>query len=431
MSRFTRHNRSRAVTTSHDSHFSSSMSASFAASRTMLGVLAAAFTLSACGSDSASTPQDSARAASASDSLSRSAAGNTSNTPLVLGVRDLAVVVEQPLRAGIEVTGSLDPAERVEVKAQIAGQLARVTVERGTAVRRGQALTSFESGALRAQVASAQAAVAARARDLEAIDTLYKRGAASQQDFVNARAARDAAEAQLAQVRETLERATVLAPIGGQVSEKLVSTGEAVQSGAHLFTIINSDVLELAGQMAAADAAQVRVGQRVLLTLEAYPGREVQGRVDRIDPVANPATRQVTAYIRVQNTRDPVVAGLFATGRILTGQSAAAASAQTSAATSSLAVPSGAVRGEGSDTVVYVVADGRVQRRLVSVGARDALTGLSEVRSGLRAGERVLIAPGAAPRDGAAVQVVSPAVVPPTGASPADSAMPTSTGPRS
>ncbi|MBL0890676.1 MAG: efflux RND transporter periplasmic adaptor subunit [Gemmatimonadaceae bacterium] len=403
------------------------MSASFAASRTMLGVLAAAFTLSACGSDSASTSQDSARASSASDSLSPTAAGNTTNTPLVLGARDLAVVVEQPLRAGIEVTGSLDPAERVEVKAQIAGQLARVTVERGTAVRRGQALTSFESGALRAQVASAQAAVAARARDLEAIDTLYKRGAASQQDFVNARAARDAAEAQLAQVRETLERATVLAPIGGQVSEKLVSTGEAVQSGAHLFTIVNSDVLELAGQMAAADAAQVRVGQRVLLTLDAYPGREVQGRVDRIDPVANPATRQVTAYIRVQNTRDPVVAGLFATGRILTGQSTAAASAQAS----SLAVPSGAVRAEGRDTVVYVVADGRVQRRLVSVGARDAFTGLSEVRSGLRAGERVLIAPGAAPRDGAAVQVVSPAVVPPTGASPADSAMPTSTGSRS
>lgn len=427
MSCFTRYNRTRAGTTTHDSHFFSSMSASFAASRTMLGVLAAAFTLSACGSDSASTPQDSARAASASDSLPPTAAGNTTNTPLVLGSRDLAVVVEQPLRAGIEVTGSLDPAERVEVKAQIAGQLARVTVERGTAVRRGQALTSFESGALRAQVASAQAAVAARARDLEAIDTLYKRGAASQQDFVNARAARDAAEAQLAQVRETLERATVLAPIGGQVSEKLVSTGEAVQSGAHLFTIVNSDVLELAGQMAAADAAQVRVGQRVLLTLDAYPGREVQGRVDRIDPVANPATRQVTAYIRVQNTRDPVVAGLFATGRILTGQSTAAASAQAS----SLAVPSGAVRAEGADTVVYVVVDGRVQRRHVAVGARDALTGLSEVRSGLRAGERVLIAPGAAPRDGAAVQVVPPTVVPPAGALPADSAMPMSTGPRS
>jgi membrane fusion protein, multidrug efflux system len=427
MSRFTRQHRSRAVSTSHDSHFSSAMSASFVASRTMLGVFAAALTLSACGSDSASTPQDSARAASASDSLSPTAAGNTTNTPLVLGARDLAVVVEQPLRAGIEITGSLDPAERVEVKAQIAGQLARVTVERGTPVRRGQALTSFESGALRAQVASARAAVAARARDLEAIDTLYKRGAASQQDFVNARAARDAAEAQLAQVRETLERATVLAPIGGQVSEKLVSTGEAVQSGAHLFTIVNSDVLELAGQMAAADAARVRVGQRVLLTLDAYPGREVQGRVDRIDPVANPATRQVTAYIRVQNTRDPVVAGLFATGRILTGQSAAAASAQAS----SLAVPIGAVRAEGTDTVVYVVADGRVQRRLVSVGARDALTGLSEVRNGLRAGERVLIAPGAAPRDGAAVQVVSPTTVSPAGALPADSAMPMSTGPRS
>ncbi len=358
--------------------------------------ISAVLTLAACSADSSSATDDTSGAAVAT-------ARDTAviSPPMMLGARDVAIASERAVRAGIEVTGSLDPAERVEVRAQIAGQLGRVAVERGTAVRRGQVLTAFESGALRAQVASAEAAVAARTRDLEAVDTLYKRGAASQQDFVNARAARDAAQAQVAQARETLERATVLAPIAGQVSEKLVSSGEAVQTGAKLFTLVNADQLELAGQMAAVDAAQVRVGQRVVLTLEAYPDRELTGRVDRIDPVADPATRQVTAYIRVDNRRNPVVAGLFALGRIQTGTAASANMVVT--------VPTGAVRTEGADTVVYVVHEGRVQRRVVGLGARDNATGMTEVRRGLQAGERVLTAPGAAPRDGAAVEWLEPA----------------------
>lgn len=335
-----------------------------------------------------------------SPSVSTAATDSTRAATLVLGPRDVAQATARPVAAGVYVTGSLDPAETVEIQSQIAGQLGRVLVERGTVVTRGQLLTSFDASAMRAQLSSAEASVAARERDLVAADTLYKRGAASQQDFVNARAATDAARAQLAQARETLDRASVRAPIGGQVSEKFVATGEGVQSGAKLFTIVNGDALELAGQISAADAAAVRVGQPVHLTLEAYPGRTFVGRVARLDAVADQATRQVTVFIRYTNTgASRIVAGLFASGRIQLGSQGAA---RDTAAL--VTVPGVAVRTEGNESVVYVIQDGRVRRTPVTVGARDTDADLVQIHSGLVAGTTVLVAPGASPRDNTPVE---------------------------
>ncbi len=358
------------------------------------GLLAA--TLAACGTAGGS-------AADGAAARPAGAAGTAPSDPagvLSLGPSDVVRAVAGPVAAGITVTGSLDPADRVEIKAQLAGQLDRVLVERGTVVRRGQTLAVYDAGALRAQDASARAALAARERDLGAADTLYKRGAASQQDFVNARVARDAARAQLTQARETLARATVAAPIGGQVSDKLVSSGEAVQPGTQLFTIVNNDVLELTGQVGADQIGRVRVGQPVRLTLEAYPGRVLSGRVDRLDPVADPATRQVTAYVRVDNRVAGVVGGLFATGVILSG-------AESQVAAGAVAVPAAAVRQEGGAPVVYAIENDRVRRRPVTVGVRDAQSGAVEVRAGLAAGTLVLVAPGSPPRDGTPVRLAT------------------------
>lgn len=375
------------------------------ASRALLlpTVFASTLWLAACGNNASGSSK-------AADSITSTAAANgataTPPTTLVLGTRDVARAGSQPVASGVHVTGSLDPAEKAEIQSQIAGQLNQVLVERGTVVRRGQLLTSFESSALRAQVASAAAALSARERDLEAADTLYKRGAASQQDFVNARVARDAASAQLAQVRETLARASITAPIAGQVSEKLVSTGEGLQSGKKMFTIVNADELELAGHIAAVDAARVRVGQTVKLTLEAYPGRTFAARVARLDAVADPTTRQVTVYIRYNNRvqRDRIVAGLFASGRIETSPTGTEANATTARA---VTVPTVAVRTEGRDMVVYVVDGTMLRRRVVHLGRRDADADVVEVQRGLDAGALVLVAPGAAPRDSTPVRLAA------------------------
>lgn len=328
---------------------------------------------------------------------------------MLLGARDIATVSLETIASGISITGSLDAAQRVEIKSQLAGQLDRVTVDRGSSVRRGQLLAAIDARGTRAQLASAQASLEAAERDFRAADTLYKAGAISERDFVQAKVARDASEAQLEQVEETLSRATVTSPITGVISARSVEQGEAVQTATTLFTIVNTDSLELAGRVAPDAVGRIRIGQPVALSLDAYPGRAITGRVARIEPVAETGTRQVAVYVHVPNPRHELVGGLFATGLIM----------DDGVKTPQPAVPSTAVQTSGSESSVYVLDGDRIMRRTVTLGERDATRGLVAVLSGLSAGERVLVNAPANLADGTRAALLSD--TPPTPA-PAESA---------
>lgn len=302
---------------------------------------------------------------------------------VTLSARDIAVASSSVDGTGVTITGSLDPADQVEIKAQLSGQLESVLVERGVRVRRGSALARFESRVLRAQVASAQVQLVSAQRDLAAMRSLNSAGAVSERDLTQARVAAEAAQAQLAQAREALSQATVSSPITGVVSEKLVAAGEAVQPGQKLFTVVDASELELVGRVAAEQVGAIRTGQPASVTLDAYSGRVVRGAVSRIEPVADPGTRQVGVHIRVANPGHTLVAGLFATGRIETETEERIV----------LSIPATAVRSEGGQNVVYTVESGRIQQRTVTLGDRNDRTGLVTVRTGLPADVRVLVDP--------------------------------------
>ena len=214
----------------------------------------------------------------------------------------------------------------------------------------------------------------------------------------NARAAYEAAKAQVDEIREQLGDATVESPLTGVVSEKPVAAGEAVRVGDHLFTVVNTDTLELIGRVAPDQVGRIRVGQPVSLSLDAYPDRTIRGHVARIEPVAQPGTRQVNVYVRVPNEDRSLVGGLFASGTILTGAERGAVPA----------VPLPALlEGRGRDVVVYVVEKGRVRVRAVTLGGRDESSGFAEVRSGLKPGDRVVLSPGEAIVPGDSVRMPS------------------------
>jgi membrane fusion protein, multidrug efflux system len=224
----------------------------------------------------------------------------------------------------------------------------------------------------------------------------------SERDFTQARVVRDAAKADLAQARDAVSNATVRSPIRGEISQKYVSSGEVVQTGAKLFTVVNNDALELAAQVGADEIGRVRVGQSVRLSLDAYAGRTFEGKVARIEPVADAATRRVGVYIRVPNADRGIVAGLFATGTILTSKDVV---------TPVLAVPTAAVRSDSGGVSVLAVVGDRVERRAIVVGSRDGAAGLLEVRSGLVAGDRVIVAPGSGIAPGTTIKLAADSTV--------------------
>src|SRR5690606_2133122 len=218
-----------------------------------------------------------------------------------------------------------------------------------------------------AGVAAAEAQMALAARQLESARTLHQAGAMSEIDFRGAQTQYEAAQAQLAAARaqavgagEQARRATVTAPFAGEVSQRQANEGEAVNPGQPIFTVVDTRILELAGQVPVNEAALVRAGQPVEFTLSAYPGRSFRGEVARVEPTADPETRQVGVYVRLPNADRALVGGLFATGRILTG-----------ATSNSVAVPVAAVRTQGNETFVWVIENGTAVRRPVTLGTRD------------------------------------------------------------
>jgi len=317
-------------------------------------------------------------------------------TPIVLSAQDVAVARIADVTTGVLLTGSLEPAERAAVTAQVAGTLGPISVDRGSRVDRGQRLTTIQAAGVRSQAAGARANVAPAEAQLAVARTqrdgqqrLYEAGAISRVQYENAQAAYAAAEAQVAAAKaqsaaaeEAASYTVVTAPLTGVVSERPAEPGEAVASGDPILTIVNTATLELAGRIPVDEAGSVRVGQPVTFALDAFPGREFRGSVARKDPAADPSTRQVGIYVRLPNPRGEITAGQYARGQVRGDRLEGA-----------VTIPLTAVQGSGDNASVFVIENNTLTRRTVTLGPRDEGAGIVAVRTGLKAGERVLARP--------------------------------------
>ncbi len=171
----------------------------------------------------------------------------------------------------------------------------------------------------------------------------------------------------------------VAAPIGGRVTERLVTLGETVTPDKALFTVINlrSVWVQLAVQQK--DLPVVRVGQSVAITSDTAPGRTFNGSISYVGDVVDETTRTVKVRAVIQNPGDLLKPQTFVRGRI-------AADVRASA----LAVPRDAVQTLEGKTVVFVAGDhsGEFQAKEVQTG--DTVEGLTQITSGLDPGDRVV-----------------------------------------
>lgn len=350
-------------------------------SATLMAAFALATLVAGCGGGEAEKPAETAP---------------VQETILTLGDRDVAVAENVRMEAGVPISGTLDPSESADVKAQVPGTINGIRVDAGNNVSRGQVLASIEAEGIRSQVSSAKAGIAAAEANLalaqqraQSMKALFETGAVAKIEYDNAVTAVEAVRAQVVAMRaqatgatEQAGRATVNSPLGGTVSVRMVNNGEAVNPGQTLFKVVNASSLEVSGQIPADQRENIRVGQPVSLTLSADPDRPVRGSIARIEPVADLQTRQVRVHVRVDNPGGAIVAGQFVNGTILS-----------EGAVATLAVPQAAVRKKGDTTFVLVVANGAITERVVTVGARDEVKGIVAIQSGLQPNEKVIIAP--------------------------------------
>lgn len=310
-----------------------------------------------------------------------------------LGQENVARVDTRELRSGPGISGTLQARTAAAVRAEVGGTILDIKAEQGQQVKKGQELARIEAATLRDQLIAARTAARTAASALQVARAeeersakLAQAGVITQRDLERAQLAVSQAEGQLAEARsrqalarEQVGRSRIVAPFDGVVSERQASAGDVVQPGAPLFTVVDPRTLRLEASVPAARLEQVKAGTQVEFQVTGYGDRSFSGKVERINPVVDPATGQVRIYVAIPNTDLQLLAGLFAQGRVA------------SESRQALAVPVDAVDDSGGQPSVLRVQDERVQRVPVTVGLRDDVAQQVEVRSGLRAGDVVVL----------------------------------------
>jgi RND family efflux transporter MFP subunit len=307
----------------------------------------------------------------------------------------VAPVARKTVARELVVRGSITalPNEDVKVSAQVSGRVDALTVAEGDTVREGQIIARIDTRALLDQQRQAAAARQQAAAQLENAQLnltrnqqLFSRGIAAGKEVEDARMAVAQAQAALDQANAAgstaalqIERASIHAPIGGQIVKRMVSVGEQVDGTAAqpIVEIANLVRVELAANVPAPELAHVSVGQEVRVTTDAYPDRSFAGSIVALAPSVDPATNTTLVRVRIDNPDRLLKVGMFAEGHVQLEQH-----------TDALVVPVAALVRDNGSAAVYVVTGDTATRRAVGTGIEQ--DGFVELLSGVSGGESVL-----------------------------------------
>jgi RND family efflux transporter MFP subunit len=356
-----------------------------------------------------------------------------------------APVEKRPLARVLRVTGSLMADEQAEVSAETPGRVIATPVERGTRVAQGTPLVRISASETSAQlqeaeanaaqiearlglsssdtfdpnrvpdVMNAKAALDLAQAEFDRIKSLLDQRVVSQSEYDQRRTqveaarqqyqvARNLAEqsfrslqgarARVALARKSVDDTLVRAPFAGIVAERLVSVGDFVARGTKVATVVRVDPLRVELTVPEQFVSVISVGQPVRLTVDAYPSEEFEATIRFVSPALRSDQRALTIEAIAPNADGRLKPGLFATALVRRGDAAPG-----------LLVPSTSVETVAGTSRVYIVKDGRIEERIVTLG--ETVGKDVEITSGVSEGDIVAHEPKGRLADGRAVTVKS------------------------
>ena len=314
-----------------------------------------------------------------------SAAARADGPPLP--VRTVLATLEQ-LAILLEVPATVRPAERAIIASKLTGTVASFPLGLGQALAAGDVLLTLNAPEAEARLRQAQAQLAEATRTAERERTLVAKGVNAPDAQRDAEDRLQYTQAAAAETEAMLAYATVRAPFAGVITEKNVLPGDLATPGLPLLVLESTSHLRAEGMIPEKASIGLHPGDPLDVSLDdgAAP---VSGRVEEISTAADAVSRSV--LVKVALPAGVARSGQFA--RLLVGNTVS----------DTLLVPAGAVTRFGQMEKVFVVEQGRAVLRLVKTGR--TLNGRLEIQSGLNAGERVVLAPPSALRDGQPVIV--------------------------
>lgn len=315
--------------------------------------------------------------------------------PLELAQVDVSTVQTRVLARFLPLSGSMSPVVQATVKSKVSGEVEQVTVREGQDVREGEVIARIDTRNLQAQYDRELAAVDKARADLDLATlnrdknrTLLEQKYISQNTYEQTESAYAAsvaslrlAEAQARMVKIGLEDSVIRAPFTGTIARRLVQPGEKVSQDSSIVTLVDLRQMLLEAAVPAAEIPSVHAGQTAQFKVGGFGEREFTGEVQRISPTTVEGSRAITIYIAVPNADRSLKGGMFAQGQLVID-----------ATEPVLSIPQMAAHDEAGASFVYTLEDGRIVRKPVALGVRVKGQNFVEVREGLTAGERVIVA---------------------------------------
>lgn len=333
---------------------------------------------------------------------------------------DVEQVRSQSLVYSVTAVGSVEAFEKVQVTARVPGVADRVLFSEGGFAAANQVLVEIETERYRLGVESAQATYEkAEASKADAEAGLKRRetvitqnpGLIPGEEVETWRTKVLIAASEVAQTRSALNQAKlnlhdafVRAPISGIIQTRTVQTGQYVQTGTVLATLVRRDPLLLRFRVPERDAARIKPGQEARFHVR-EDSREFTAKVVHVAEAADDVSRLVAITANIDDTKD----------RALRPGSFAEITVPVASANEAPVIPVSAVRPSERGFLAFVVEGDKAVERILTLGMRSP-DGRVEVLSGLKSGESLVIRGSEALQNGVTVRVVSPG----TGQAPAD-----------
>ena len=302
----------------------------------ILMAVAALGATAACGKEDGGAAAAGTAAAAPGAAGAGGAGGRGGRPPMPV---EFAVVKRAPVAEQILVVGNLIGAATVQVVPRVNGRLATVNVQLGDSVRRGQIVAKVEDQEIQEQVRQQEAAykvseatIRQRDADLKLAKTnkdrsesLYKRQLLPQQTYDDTVARLEAAQAQndlanaqfeqtkarLEELKITLGNTIIASPVDGFVSKRFSDPGAFVGPNSPVAAVVDIRTVRMVANLVERDVKRVHVGTVAAVEVDAFAGEKFAGRVSRVAPVFDPATRTAEMEIEIPNSSYRLKPGMY------------------------------------------------------------------------------------------------------------------------
>ncbi len=316
--------------------------------------------------------------------------GGAKPPPMVRVVGALTASISET----VELTGSVEPYRQAQLASPAEGPIRSLHVREGDHVKAGERLVAIgRTEGVDALMASLREEVRKEEDNLRRTRELVESDALPVEDLDRVRADYERVRAQLIKAEEAAGDYLLSAPWDGVVSQVWVKEGGFVGPRTPLVELYDPASLVVSAAVAERYAPRVREGLEVAVTLDAYPGVPLRGRIARVYPRLDERTRTRTFEVEVAGAVD-LLPGMFARLRL-----------PLTTVGDAVIVPDAALMtGSKGQAVVFVVQEGKAQRRPVRTGIEERAR--VQIVSGLAAGEKVVVTGQERLKDGAAVRVM-------------------------